>query len=284
MNYTTIKKFLLYIGVSSVIIVVTSCGGEGIEVVEELPEYDRDSVLPEGYEEELVHIRSSIQEASHLFQMISEAGYSYDNGLLNATSKASGYSTNKQKALGLGVYCSDVSYSTVYGQSQDALNGLTSVFVLAKGLGIDGTFDEKLLSQLAESGNDSTVNKANLLTRTYAKAEKQMHSNDRAQLATIMVVGGWIEGLYLATSALKSSGGESNPTMRLSLWHHAFSYKSVMKMLDIFKDNADCQSLKVELEKIRGPVYTIINTEGNINAEKLDNLYNAVKGVRQVVI
>ena len=161
---------------------------------------------------------------------------------------------------------------------------MKSVFILAKGLGLDGTFDEKLLSELAESGSDSTVNKANVLTKTYAKAERQMHSNDRARLATIMVVGGWVEGLFLSTSALKSGGGESNPTMRLSLWNHAFSYKSVIQMLNIFKDNADCQALKVELEKVKVPVYAMINTQGKYNPEHLSALHEAVKELRKTIL
>ena len=113
MTLRTVKGIVKYSIASSCLVFAFGCGGEHVEEVEEVFEYDSDSTLREGYEEELVNIRSSIQESSHLYQMISEAGFGYDNGMLNPASKASSYSTNKQKALGLGVYCSDVSYSTV---------------------------------------------------------------------------------------------------------------------------------------------------------------------------
>ena len=117
---------------SVIIALLAGCAEEEeVTYLQEVYDYERDSVLVEGYQEELTHVKAAIWESFESYKIMSLAGFKYNNQYCLAPAKLSQYSTNKQKALGMGACCAYVSYATVNGQHQDAMNGLNAVMRLA---------------------------------------------------------------------------------------------------------------------------------------------------------
>lgn len=268
------NKFFLFLFCGSLTLLFACGGGDSTEVVYN---YEKADSLSVDYLRELGNIRVSIEQTGKLNAMLKEEGYSYNSSMLNSASKATGYSNSKQQAFNLGAYGADLNYAISYEQSQDAMGYVKAMIQLADKLGVPNAFDEKLLTQM--TSDDSTINKSILLTKAYIKAEDQLYSEDRAQLATMMVVGGWVEGLYISTSAAKTKPGSGN--INSGIWNQAYTYSNIIKMLKIFENSStDCAELLKGLEEIREPVNRLVQSEGNLKPDRIAEANDAIAKLR----
>jgi hypothetical protein len=139
----------------------------------------------------------SIPGPNELSDLISQTGLDYDASLLNVPENLNKYSSDNFKAINLGLYGADMVYTNVYEQSQESMLYLKCVNSLCRSLGITGAFDEKTAERL----QDNKENKDSLLSivsKSFTKADEFLRENQRTGISSLMVAGGWIEGLYLS--------------------------------------------------------------------------------------
>lgn len=135
-------------------------------------------------------------EMSSLFQSI---GATYNEKILNSPDKVVSYNASTAKALNLGVYAVDLSYAKYFDQFQPAGIYLKNMHKLAIDLGIP---DDKFIYSVKRietnlTNKDSLVKIANEL---YTTTEDYLNKNDRGSSAALVIAGGWIEALNIATS------------------------------------------------------------------------------------
>ncbi len=80
--------------------------------------------------------------------LIKNAGAEYNEELLNPTGNTSMYITSKSKALNLGVYSTDLSYASLFDQTQATLDYIGAAKVMADGLNILDAIDEETITSL----------------------------------------------------------------------------------------------------------------------------------------
>jgi hypothetical protein len=139
----------------------------------------------------------SIPGPNELSDLIAQTGLDYDASLLNDPENLNKYSSDNFKAINLGLYGADMVYTNVYEQSQESMLYLKCVNSLCRSLGITGAFDEKTAERL----QDNKENKDSLLSivsKSFTKADEFLRENQRPGTSSLMVAGGWIEGLYLS--------------------------------------------------------------------------------------
>ena len=139
----------------------------------------------------------SIPGPDELSDLISQTGLDYDASLLNDPENLNKYNSDNFKAVNLGLYGADMVYTNVYEQSQESMLYLKCVNSLCRSLGITGAFDEKTAERL----QDNKENKDSLLSivsKSFTKADEFLRENQRPGTSSLMVAGGWIEGLYLS--------------------------------------------------------------------------------------
>ena len=66
--------------------------------------------------------------------LIKNAGAEYNEGLMNPTENTSRYITSKSKALNLGIYSTDLSYASLFDQTQATLSYIEAAKEMADGL------------------------------------------------------------------------------------------------------------------------------------------------------
>jgi hypothetical protein len=165
--------------------------------------------------EELVEDKKSIfyglyspLEVSQIFERI---GAVYTPQILNSIRKSDQYSSSSKIALNLGVYGVDLSYIKMFDQPQDALNYMLVVNKLARELGIP----EELLTvslKSIEKNLADTDSLVQMASSTFAVAENYLKEQNRKSAAGLIVLGGWVEALYIATTGLYN---EENPNQEI---------------------------------------------------------------------
>ncbi len=126
-----------------------------------------------------------------------KAGFIFD--ITNPPANAGKYTTEMSKALNLGVYSADLSYSATYNRTDETNKFLTCTNKLADELGIAGVYDQTLIEKIKKYNNnkDSLVG---LINKVFSQTNEFLSKNNRNQIAVLIAAGGFAEGLYLAAT------------------------------------------------------------------------------------
>jgi len=191
------------------------------EDVMESPDTIKTSVLNVGGE--LFSVPSPVQMAL----LIQKTGHAYDKSMLNATNKVNTYVTDDSRALNLGVYGADLGYVSLYSQSQDAIGYLASVKHLTDKLGLSSAFDEQTLKRIRDNiaVKDSMLS---LVSLAYRSSDAYLKDNQRAEVGTLILTGGWIESMHFALTSYKTKPSDQ---FRYRIAQQKQALTSILKIL-----------------------------------------------------
>lgn len=181
--------------------VLASCASSSEDKSKNSEEFNEAEESLKSQIEEVVYNIPSPSEIPYLLQA---TGAEFNETLLNPKENADKYSSrNDKSALNLGVYVADIGYLSSYDKTQDAIDYLTSCKSLAESLGLTATFDSNLGKEF-ESKITNKDSLAHLLDRTIKQAQAFLVDDNRNKLASLVVTGSFIEGLYISTGVIKS--------------------------------------------------------------------------------
>ena len=133
--------------------------------------------------------------------------------LLNNPANASSYLTKKKQALNLGVYLSDLLSAGLYEQTQTVLHYKQALSELVEGLGLQSVVDKNVMKKI-----ESNVNNKNellqIVSDVYASCSEYFCEDDRDFYALAIMSGGWVEGMYLATSMIDETQVSNEEQMK----------------------------------------------------------------------
>jgi len=142
-----------------------------------------------------------------LAKVFENVGAEYTETVLNSTENASNYLSSFKAALNLGVYGVDLGYLQLFNLPQESINYWVVIEKLTGQLGIP----TDIITIPRESHDKSFDNPDSLMqtaTATFAIVKKHLNEQNRESAATMILIGGWVEALYIATETLYN---EENP-------------------------------------------------------------------------
>ena len=89
--------------------------------------------------------------------LIKSAGARFNDALLNPIGNVNNYVTNKSMALNLGIYTCDLSFASLYEQTQLIIDYMNAAKKMADGLGILKAIEQSTIDRLEENINNSEV-------------------------------------------------------------------------------------------------------------------------------
>jgi hypothetical protein len=136
--------------------------------------------------------------------LIKRTGTDFDARIANPVENAPNYSTNFKKALNFGVYGADLSYVSLFGQTQASMQYMGVSKKLADELGILGFINQGIMERLEKNvtNRDSAMQ---IITEGFLTANEHLKEAGRPETAVLIISGGWIEGLYIATALTKNT-------------------------------------------------------------------------------
>jgi hypothetical protein len=176
------------------------------------------------------------------------AGASYDKEILNPLDNVSKYTTNKSMALNLGIYSADLSYASLFDQTQTSIKYMAAAKKMAEGLGIIDAIDKDMIDKLEQNINNKAV-VMDIISQAYVNSNSSLKQNDRAAIASIMLVGGWVEGLYIATQLTKSKATDNELVDRII--DQRLPLKSIINLLEAYKDHPDVADVIQDVYEIQ---------------------------------
>ena len=186
--------------------------------------------------------------------MLQEAGAPYIFSLTNPPANVSSYFTEKTKALNLGVYSTDLAYSSVYQKADETDKFLFCTGKLAGDLGIGGVYDKDLLKK-ANSYKDKRDSLISLVRNFFRATSDFLRRNNRTQVAVLVASGAFAEGLYITSSLCLLS--PDNNAIRAGITGQKESLGKLLLILGEYSEDSNLKPVADELSKLKD-VFTLI--------------------------
>ncbi len=108
---------------------------------------------------------------------------------------------SSDKAIHLGLYGADLSYSSIFRKNSEALQYLDAVKRISNDLGVGAVLSDDVIRRAEENraNRDSIIT---LVSKAFFDLNEQLKNVGHEDLSGLVVAAGWIEGLYLATREL----------------------------------------------------------------------------------
>jgi hypothetical protein len=242
------KRFLIWIIPAAMICYLSGCkscnkNASNQDVVVEVDEEIMEDV------NQAKKIFYSLPSPLETAMLIKTAGATYNEKLLNPISNVSNYTTNKSMALNLGIYTTDLSFASLFDQTQTSINYMQAAKKMADGLGILDAIDNNTIQKLEENINNRDVI-MDIISETFMASSSFLKENDRTAVASVVLVGGWVEGLFISTSLVDQSNIKNNKLVERII-DQKLSFDIVLKLLDENKDNPDVASVIVDMNELK---------------------------------
>ena len=192
----------------TIAVALVSCNSANNEKSDSTVSADTTKTINKEKSSKAKKVFATIPEPAETTKLLKDAGAKYNASYLNPVENASKYSSVKAKALNLGIYGSDLSFISLYDQTQEALLYLKCTNTLASALGINGAFDENTTTRI-QNNMDKKDSLMAIISQSYWTADSYLVDNGQPGVSSMIVAGGWVEGLYIATrvaSATKNEG------------------------------------------------------------------------------
>lgn len=168
-----------------------------------IPLSEAEKLSPEAIADIQKNIASPVEIANLLQTLEIPFSQEYIASSINAKKQ----STNFDKAIKLGILGADLGYLNMYEKTGSSLDMLSSISQLSEDLEVGQFFDFESIRRLSQ-------NKTNLDSLlfisidSYSKIDDYLRINDRGQLSSLMIIGVWLEGQYLATQVVSQKPNE----------------------------------------------------------------------------
>lgn len=133
--------------------------------------------------------------------LIKSAGAVFNESILNPIDNTRNYNTNKSMALNLGIYTCDLSFASLYDQTQLIISYMNAAKKMADGLGILDAIGDEDVERLEANIHDREVI-MDIVSQTYMNSNSYLEENGQPAIAAIVLTGGWIEGLFISTQLI----------------------------------------------------------------------------------
>ncbi len=186
--------------------------------------------------------------------IIKSAGAEFDLELLNSINNAQNYTTNQAMALNLGIYTTDLSFASLFDQAQTSIDYMGAARLMSEGLSITDAIDNETIKRLENNLSNREV-VMDIISETFLNSSSYLKENERQDVAAIVLVGGWIEGLYIASELVGDKSIDNNKLADRML-EQKLSFNIVMRLLEDNKakangeENADIVNMIVSLKEL----------------------------------
>jgi hypothetical protein len=232
-------------------LVIASCRSGGKEVKTE-----KDTLRVEGGN---AAVYEDIKQAEKIFytlpsplesaMLIKSAGALFDDNLLNPVGNVKNYNTNRSQALNLGIYTCDLSFASLYDQTQLIIDYMNAAKTMADGLGILDAIEEEDINKLEENIHNTDVI-MDIVSQTYMNSNSYLEDNNQPAVAALVLTGGWLEGLYISTQLVDMKDFNGNKLVGRII-DQKLSVDILIDLLDSSKGHPAVDELIGQVQKVK---------------------------------
>jgi len=182
----------------------------------------------ENYIKKAKFIFYNMSSPIEMAQVFENSETNFNHELLFNYNNYSNYSSSKKIALVLGIYGVDMSYLRMFEQTQLSIKYFAVIKELSNKLGVPDDYINLTSTKIEKniSNKDSLFKIANQI---YLEANTYLKGNERENTASLILLGGWVEALYIATSIIEQENSDKNLLKKIA--DQKYSLNSLISLL-----------------------------------------------------
>ena len=265
-------KKCLYLALVCLTFVQFSCGGcdgSGSGDVDFIPSEDEVVTTSDvNYNAEAMNeVIASFSSPVEMAALLKDSDVPFSQKYLMDPDKVNGYTSSFKRALGLGILSADLGYLNVYSKTSMILDYLVGIRKLTESLTLGQFFDFQALKRLATS-DDNIDSLLIMSVQSYHNMDEHLRNNQRSNLSALMVTGVWIESMYLVTQVAKE---RPNEEFKNTIGEQKGILNNLLPILKLFKENdkhfADLVGNLEEVKEVLDVVKITVQVKDDLPAE-----------------
>lgn len=186
--------------------------------------------------EKIENIFFNIPSPIETISILKNAGATYEWNLPLDPMAVDDFTSTTEKALAMGIYGADLNYASVFGIDNDMYMFLSCAEKLGKDIGVGQVFTEDVTHRI----EDNVENKDSMqviISETFWSMDSQLHEEGRESVSALVIAGGWIEGVYLATQLAVLN--PENDEIKQRIAEQKYSVENLVKLLETYDDSSE---------------------------------------------
>jgi len=243
------RIYILLTGITLSSLLFTSCGGG--EEKQGADDTDTTENEDPNMKEKIEHTKKlvySVPSPSEMATILQNAGATYNYKLLNDPKNADKYSTLQSRSLSLGVYGADLNYANIFDNTQETMFYIQCTQKLANALGIENAVNEQTVTR-AQDNVDNKDSMLKIIPEMFWELHDYLHDNDKMDITAFVVVGGYVEGLYLATQTVN----DTKPNMEIvqKVGEQKLTLDHLISLLNTYEKNKNIEKLLTDMNRVK---------------------------------
>jgi hypothetical protein len=235
-------------------------------------------------------------------QIFNRLGVTYNKAILNPASNKDLYSSISKASVNTGIYGVDMGYLKMFGIGQEMIEYMMAIRSMSNKLGIpDNLLTDPVKRIESDIANPDTI--MAVMNVAYYKIEDHLRTGGRESTAGLMVMGGWVEAMYIATQIIynpekpdpevvqKIAEQKYTLTTLLSFMKNYYDdpvvvyYTKKLKFLKNYFDTFDIYFRKGDLEiDTAKQVFRSSGSEMTVNVQTLNQIRDYVSKLRTELV
>lgn len=187
---------------------------------------------------------------------------------LNSPDNEKKYNTKKAQSLNLGIYSADLLYCSTFNISNKVVAYFGTCMRMGTKLNVATNLTDKDKDRISKNaGNaDSLVAISNDL---YLSTFENLENTQRGGDLSLMLAGGWIEGLYLMSNMVKDFEKDKGTAERIL--DQKLSLDNLIEFMAKHEDNADVKEVSGQLKELQSMMNAVGASENKTGDVKTKN-------------
>ncbi len=186
--------------------------------------------------EKIENIFFNIPSPLETISILKNAGATYEWNLPLDPMKVDEFTSSVEKAIAMGIYGADLNYASVFSVDNDMYMFLSCAEKLGKEIGVGQVFTEEVTHRI-EDNVDNKDSMQVIISETFWSMDSQLHEEGRESVSALVIAGGWIEGVYLATQLAVLNPDNAEIKQRIA--EQKYSLENLVKLLETYDDSSE---------------------------------------------
>ena len=265
------KHFL--IAPLAVTLVLASCGGGKTEGEDDMTAVD--TTKTETQTEQVTETFFQVPSPGEMLTFIKMVGGTGNKNVsfLNSPDNQKNYTDNKAKALNFGIYSCDLSYCSIFEIGSEALKYFKTVKQLGDQIGVSSAIQPSVLKRL--EGNLGNPDSLSVITDdVYFTSFEALETSKQGPTLSLVVAGGWIESLFIATSLAKYDA-KSPVVERLA--DQKYTLDNLIEFLKKYQSDANVAGVLTQFTELQAEFNKIGEKDAAAASDKSKNVLGGGK-------
>ena len=274
-----IKKHFFLIVPFAASIMLTSCGGDKTESVDEIAGVD--STKTEATDSKMSETFFQVPSPGEMLTFIKMVGGKNNKNVsfLNNPDNQKNYSDNKSKALNFGIYSCDLSYCSIFEIGSEAIKYFKTVKQLGDQIGVSTAIKPEVMKRLESNlGNPDSLSV--ITDDVYFSSFETLEASKQGPTLSLVVAGGWIESLYIAINLGKY--GEKSPIVE-RLADQKYTLDNLNEFLKKYQSDASVAEVLVKFTELQNE-FNKINEKDAATVSSSDKTKKIIGGGKELVL